>query len=108
MCIRDSIKRDLQLNVVNCDASACTPNSVDESNLIKNIQIFPNPTTDKVNITLTVGTISLVKLYDLSGSKIKEWGGEETISLRNEASGIFILEVQNHKGMIHRSKVVKL
>ncbi len=70
--------------------------SVNEYNL-SNIQVFPNPVTDKLNIELSKTTESgfKVELYDILGKKVlsemKE-GNSAIIDLSNYVSGIYMLK----------------
>lgn len=81
-----------------------------QSTLQPAIKIYPNPTTDRVNID-NVPSGSLYKVIDLSG-KIILTGTLNTspgyISLSNVKSGIVIIELFSPKGIkIGSYKIIK-
>lgn len=76
--------------------------------------IFPNPTTDYVNLRLN-GVESLIgtryyKLYDLQGRLLKQGeidGTEAQISLSNYSSSLYILTVYINTQILKTFKIIK-
>ena len=79
----------------NCvDTSACeTVNNVglNESNSL--ITVYPNPSTDQVNIQIDgyTGPVE-IKLYDLSG-KLLEFTFSRTLFLKDYSRGVYIIRI---------------
>jgi len=67
-----TIRRDYQLNVVDCNPSACNTNSTTENIQSNSLTVSPNPTNGLLKISLADQTISSWKIYDLKGSLYRE------------------------------------
>jgi len=72
----------------------------------KNVQCFPNPFTDKIEINTKEEIIS-VELYDLSGKKVAE---SDALSIDTSLTlpGIYVLKALAKNGEIYHQKVLKL
>jgi hypothetical protein len=100
---------------VSTDSLTC--NSTVGINELKNqddLILFPNPFTDKVNITIKRNELLEVSLYDVTSRKIFNQSftipiAIGTISINTEqlAKGIYLYEVRNKNGVIKKGKVVK-
>lgn len=74
-----------------------------------NLQIFPNPTNDVVNIMLEDVKIDQITLTDLQGRKlqaVQNPGTSSVISLDNLASGVYLLSIYTADG-INTQRVIK-
>lgn len=87
-----------------------------EENSIANLKTFPNPTTDVLNVSfINEGiTDNSLKLYDMQGRLVKDLysgavSGEfnESFSVRELNSGIYILNIQNEKGFKQERIIVQ-
>lgn len=81
-------------------------------NEIKNeseVSLFPNPFTDKLNITAKRNELLEVSLYDVTSRKIfnQSFTNSTTINTAQLAKGIYLYEVRNKSGVIKQGKVVK-
>lgn len=84
------------------------------SSLVSKISIFPNPTHDYVNVSLSesAGTQVTIRLINLSGQVLQEKvtaaGSGTTISLpvQQYAAGVYILSVAGSDGSHQTSKVM--
>jgi len=79
---------------------------IDFNDLEKGLKIYPNPTSDILNIEFKNHDIDKVFLYDLFGKQLKEFNSKE-ISLMNLKSGIYIIKVVTTSNFIINSKVIK-
>ncbi len=78
---------------------------------ILDVEVFPNPAMDKVNINIReTSNLQLyhISIYDLSGKMIKQsnlYGTTTTINVLDISSGIYLLEItdtQNMKKFLHK------
>jgi hypothetical protein len=86
------------------DLSGITLDS--DSFVLDNFSISPNPTTDKVNITLNTNLeLKVVTVYNYFGQKIKTTQSTE-IDLSNLSTGVYFLEIETNKGKASK-KIIK-
>lgn len=71
--------------------------------------VFPNPFTDKINITTKRNEVVEISFYDVTARKILNQSFTNSISINAEqlAKGIYLYEVRNKYGVIKKGKVVK-
>lgn len=76
----------------------------------KNLQVQPNPFKDKIQLK-SKAVLNTVELYSIDGTKIltkeKINSLNETISIKNLSSGLYILKVENGDGGWAYKKVLK-
>jgi OOP family OmpA-OmpF porin len=84
-------------------------NGVKENNLKSEINLYPNPMTDKLHITLNNKEISEIILYDIASRKLlqQEFINSASLNTHELAKGIYLYEVRNKNGVIKKGKVVK-
>jgi hypothetical protein len=85
----------------------CT--GINEQNENGGIFIYPNPFSNKLQITTNSKELSEIILYDVLSRKLLQQKFTNSISLSAEqlAKGIYIYEVRNKDGLIKKGKVVK-
>jgi hypothetical protein len=80
------------------------------------VSIYPNPTTDILNIDLYAQTAqnTTVKLLDMSGRVIKQIQAKSAVGMNNIklsmgeiASGVYTVQVYENNTLSHTSKVKK-
>ena len=79
------------------------------------MNVYPNPTNDKVNVQLSVNNALLtpnaeIQLYDMYGKWLKTWkvtGETSEIDLSSYASSVYLIKVVDGQRMIGIRKVVK-
>ncbi len=75
------------------------------------LAVFPNPTTDVLNITNLNGGFAGATLTDLNGRTVKtiagKAGNEIQISIADLAAGVYMLNVTSNEGAVSTSKVIK-
>jgi hypothetical protein len=71
--------------------------------------IFPNPVTHKLNVTLNSNDLSEIILYDITSRKLLQQTFINAVTLNTVrlAKGIYIYEVHNKNGVVKKGKVVK-
>ncbi len=81
-----------------------------ELSMMDMIEVYPNPVTDRLNIT-SESTIESVWVYDLLGSKLFEMSqiNATHVELSTESwnSGIYIVNITDNQGRNSISKIVK-
>ena len=84
----------------------CNPSTTDIIEIKKNLSVYPNPTSEKINISVDNfnGNIQ-TEVFDLIGNRLQVTN-ETTISLRNYARGIYILKVA-YGDRVEEVKVIK-
>lgn len=89
---------------------------VESQELLKAFHLYPNPATDKLNISFTVETTQdiNIRLADATGKLVyteneKAFNGtyEKSLNLSQMAKGIYFLSVTGDKGVYNRKVVVK-
>ncbi len=67
------------------------------------VAVYPNPTTDIINISQTA---TKVVVYHLRGRHVYK-GQDSTISLKNLNNGLYILRLETQEGAIMTKKIIK-
>jgi hypothetical protein len=73
------------------------------------LQVFPNPTSDEINVINPTADIALLRIYDINGREVKTeflFDSMTRIDISNLLSGVYIFEV-NTKDEIFYKKIVK-
>lgn len=67
---------------------------------LNSIEIYPNPTSEIINVKLNQQLVSKAMIYDLLGNKMieKEIKAETQINISQLPSGIYFLEIDNASG----------
>lgn len=80
-----------------------------EDNSLSDWNVFPNPFSDRLNVSLTNNILSEIILYDLASRKIlrQEFINYFSLNLEHLAKGIYIYEVRDSNGLCKKGKVVK-
>ena len=66
---------------------------------MENTFIFPNPTTDNININ-SESDIQMVEIYNLQGQRVAvENGNVRTLNVSNLSNGMYLLKVTTEKGV---------
>ncbi|MGB2127888.1 MAG: T9SS type A sorting domain-containing protein [Flavicella sp.] len=70
-----------------------------------NYEIFPNPSSDIINIQGD-SPLESIKLYDITGSLVYATGPVSSIDVRSFVSGVYLLEIKTEEGTLITKKVV--
>jgi PKD repeat protein len=77
--------------------------------VVSNISIYPNPTTEELNIT-GVTTTTAYRIYNITGSVMKQGilnAGTNIIPMSNYAPGIYVLDMTGEDGTPMIMRIVK-
>lgn len=84
---------------------ACSTLNTKSISFINDINIYPNPTTSKLNI-ISVQSIDMLELYSSNGLKVLTEINTDFIDLSGLASGIYFLRVKVNQQLITK-KIIK-
>lgn len=71
------------------------------------INIYPNPTSDLVNIS-GLPENSLISIYDMSGRLVKSVANESQLTLEDVVSGVYLVNITNEQSeTIYSSRIIK-
>jgi len=92
-------------SAANCSVISGIKNIVTDNYL----HIYPNPATDKINVTLNSNEVSEIILYDISSRKLlqQQFTSSVTLNMEQFANGIYIYEVRDKNGWCRKGKVLK-
>ncbi len=82
-----------------------TPNDLDNST----ISVYPNPTNRFISVDLTGIDATTVRVINNVGQEVyntSNFDEQMTIDLKNNAAGIYSLQIETSKGTIHRKVVL--
>ena len=96
-----NVMKDLHQEVF----SLSTLSTNDGFNEEKQIQIFPNPAKDFINIQFD-GKIKSVEIYNLQGQKLIT-ATQKQINISSLSSGVYLMHIQSMDGKIIAKKIVK-
>lgn len=69
-------------------------------------QIFPNPTTDKININVSVSEIESVTMFGIDGKKVFETN-TAVFDISHLKNGIYMMKIQLKNGSKIEEKIIK-
>lgn len=105
---------DIRVEMVGqiCDSIAYAPaltSAVAAPNWSAKVQVFPNPTTDFLQLAVGQGlTIRNLKLIDIYGRLIEGWDElPDKIRLQERAAGVYWLKMQSNRGLITKQIIVE-
>ncbi len=71
-------------------------------------KIYPIPSNDYITVNTNNSAISFeYKIFDLTGNLVQTGSAESSISLLELPSGIYLLEIYYHSGIIEKCKIIK-
>ncbi|CAH0285752.1 peptide-N-glycosidase F-related protein [Chryseobacterium sp. Bi04] len=73
---------------------------------ITDVGIYPNPTSDFVNIKSETG-ISSISLFNINGRKLSENYGDDKIDISTQSKGTYILNIVLKDGTTFKHKIIK-
>ncbi|MEQ8909168.1 MAG: LamG-like jellyroll fold domain-containing protein [Vicingaceae bacterium] len=74
--------------------------------VIEDIQVYPNPTTNKLNLPIEVQNAELIKIYNQNGQVIQENSKAQQLDVSQLSRGVYYLFILND-GQQYRSKFLK-
>ncbi len=83
---------------------------VANTSIANEVSIFPNPTSDMINLKSTIG-INSVKIFDLTGRMVDQirlkGQSEAIVSLKGLSSQMYLLQIQKTDGSFNTTKLFK-
>ncbi|CAM1333771.1 Collagenase containing a C-terminal secretion signal [Tenacibaculum aestuariivivum] len=85
------------------------PNTGPESKNSKEykLSIYPNPTTDYINIENTNNENIVIQLYSLEGKKVGEYKNKNRFSVKHLSKGVYILKMNTQNKSITKKLLIK-
>ncbi len=80
--------------------------SLPDNSLQKEIKIFPNPTSEYINITSTL-ELNKVELFDLLGKRVLDTVKTSQIKITHLQAGIYLLKVHTTNGMLIKKIMIE-
>lgn len=79
-----------------------------DTELLTNIKLFPNPTSNILNISIPLGNqITKAVIYDTNGREVfRQESHLENITMSNFQNGMYLLQLETEKGAISK-KIIK-
>ena len=104
----------------NCtDTATVTLNvvtSLDASNLVKSVKVYPNPSTGQFQIQAQFekAISPQIKVFDLTGRMVRQHIEENKrpvlerqLNIEDLSDGIYFLQLESAEGLIYRNKIIK-
>ncbi len=82
------------------------PTSIKELGTIDVVTVYPNPVTDKINISSRFD-ISLVQLFDLAGKEIYSAKNSSSIDVNNFAKGIYFVKITGEDFSVNKKIILE-
>ncbi len=86
--------------------SSPSPTSIKQLEAIDGVNVFPNPVTDKINISSRFD-ISSVQLFDIAGKEIYSADNANSIDANNFAKGIYFLKISGGNFSVNKKVVLE-
>ncbi|MCF0212052.1 MAG: T9SS type A sorting domain-containing protein, partial [Bacteroidales bacterium] len=100
-----------KINAYRCVNGAIDKLDIDEVVALNApLQVYPNPTTDRITVLTFTNMECLVEVYAIQGSKVMQQrveGGEACLDVQGLEKGIYVVRCQDRSG-IRTAKFVKL
>ena len=104
--LNDSENRE----VIQSEAALPTDNmtALEDFEVLTDLQVFPNPASDVLNISLQTTGLSSVVLFDISGAILirQQFQSKTRVDLSSLASGIYHVKIESEEGSAIRKVVV--
>jgi len=81
--------------------------SPDIENHSNKLQLFPNPTTDHVNIFLEGSHVSQITLYSMSGAQILSTEESSTIDMSTLEAGVYLIRIKDTNNAVFFKRIIK-
>ena len=83
----------------------CSTLGTSDFDLVQNISIYPNPTSNAIAVSSTSNVLSL-EIYNLLGKRVLIAKNNNKLDVSNLNSGIYLVKIQTEKGNITK-KIIK-
>ena len=96
---------DIPDNGIDEDCDGVDIVATNESKIALKLNIYPNPSSDRVNITCENCVPSQYNLFDINGKSVQQ-GTTNNISIANLQSGMYLLRIETDEG-VSTKKLIK-
>ncbi len=98
---------DLQLISAKNSVTQNSALTATEDIILAQVKIYPNPTTDVLQIELpeTVQSTGPVRIFDLQGKEVKQLPDRQALSLGALPSGAYLFQLPTNRGLLRRMVV---
>lgn len=108
---REFVRPDDQHYVLSFNWNECTELGIglEENSLGANLNIYPNPVLNVLNVELPARESFNIRMMDITGAVVRQISdatGHVRISKDELPAGVYILNVKNTKGAVYSSKVM--
>lgn len=111
LAVNETTVGNIQVSEGFISSKMLTTLGVNNYSLLENIQIYPNPTVDIVNVNFEKSDTYTISIYSYSGKKIKTIKTTKTkqqISFDSYANGVYILLIKNSQKQVYKTfKLIK-
>lgn len=97
----------LDLGLVKFTIDLMVLNTPDFGNNNNPLVIYPNPSSDKVNVAINGQTIKSITIYSASGALITQNSGQKSLSIAHLSAGVYFVKVTTDTGDTFIKKVIK-
>lgn len=73
----------------------------------KSLSVYPNPTSDVLNITLKNAEVQNIEITNLAGQNVFAGKSTGSVNVNFLAAGVYVVKVKDNAGKTHISKFVK-
>ena len=88
--------------------SGLANDEVETTDLEASIKVFPNPSTDKINIELNDNVeLKSVSMFDANGSQVSILMNDQTLNVTKLPRGIYVLRIATSEGSIEQKVVLE-
>jgi len=98
-------------NDIRRQSSLCpfAPAAINETAALNNINVFPNPTANEINLVLDKNTASKIQIFNIVGELVYQASasGEIKIDVSNFSFGVYFVQIYNKNNNFKISKFIK-
>ena len=98
-------------NDIRRQSSLCSsiPTAINETAALHNINVFPNPTANEINLVLDKDAASKIQIFNIVGILVYQTSasGEIKIDVSNFSQGVYSVQIYNKNNNFQISKFIK-
>ena len=98
-------------NDIRRQSSLCSsiPTAINETAALNNINVFPNPTANEINLVLDKDAASKIQIFNIVGILVYQASasGEIKIDVSNFSQGVYAVQIYNKNNNFQISKFIK-
>jgi hypothetical protein len=85
------------------------PTAINETAALNNINVFPNPTANEINLVLDKDAVSKIQIFNIVGEVVYQASarGEIKIDVSNFSRGVYSVQIYNKNNNFQIRKFIK-